>query len=257
MRVIALVPLLASTAAVQARGQVDQIAFHSRVVDFIATRSPGVLPTGDTLVSWNGDHPVLFHTGARDSLGVRAGLLRADRMLGSADVRWARGTPESFVVRWLTPRSISIDSLVIRGSVDARGLHISRSHSRDTVLAVPARSWAVADYGMEELLLPVFEAITGNTVTSIAVFRPYGQKWDTLRVSAGPAGNGWRVIRWSEKDGTNWTAVLEGSHLLWVRRSDHPDNETVALEGTAIRAILDRIRAQVEPASMPTRPNEG
>jgi hypothetical protein len=109
---------------------------------------------------------------------------------------------------------------------------------------------------MEELLLPVFDGISNQTPTKVMVFRPYGMKWDSLSVSSGPTGDGWRVVRWNDGGNTHWTATLQGTHLLWVRRSDHPDNQKVALEGTATRAAFDRIRQQVESASRPARPNE-
>src|SRR5262249_45343525 len=211
------------TLGMQARGQqLSPADIHNRVLEFIAARSPQVLPVGDTLVSWNAGRPVLFHTGSRDSGGVRAGMLRADRMYGSADVRWTADAPRSFVVQWLTPGSAGVDSLIVRGVVEPTGLRISRLHARDTVLAVPTGLWAIADYGMEELLLPAFDRAS-NAPAALAVFRPYGLKWDTLQISAGPASKDWRVIRWFEKDSSLWAAVLQGSHLLWVRRSDHPD----------------------------------
>ena len=127
-------------------------------------------------------------------------------------------------------------------------------------LARPIQYWrsrkAVADYGMEELLLPIFDRISTQSPRTVMVLRPYGMKWDSLQVSAGPAQNSWRVLQWVDRGNVRWTATLQGSHLLWVRRSDHPDNVKVVLEGTAARVALDHIRAEVEPASRPTRPNE-
>jgi len=255
VRAVAVLFAVALVHPQRAAAQLTAADIHARVTEFLATRSPRPLPAGDTLVSWNADHPVLFHTGSRDANGATAGMLRADRMFGWADVRWRGGRPRGFVVQWITPGSTAVDTLNVWGTVEGTGMRISRSHKPDTVLTTPNGSWAVADYGMEELLVPAFEA-ANESPSDLAVLRPYALKWDTLRVSAGPNANGWRVVRWTLRDSSAWSAVLQGSHLLWVRRSDHPDNEKIALEGTALQAGLESIRAQVEPASRPARHNE-
>lgn len=67
-----------------------------------------------------------------------------------------------------------------------------------------AADWAIADYGMEELLVPAFDQVT-TAPGPLAVFRPYPMKWDTLLVRADPPTRNWRVVRWT----ANRRAILE------------------------------------------------
>ena len=255
MRRITLVILISALAHRDSTAQLGPTEIHSRVTEFIATRAPKPLPAGDTLVSWNGDRPVLFHTASRDSFGVRSGMLRADRMLGLAEVRWDNAAPKTFHVEWITPAPDKTDTLVIQGVVEPTGLRVRRSGGRDTVLAVPRGQWAVADYGMEELLLPAFDRLSNDSTTTVMVLRPYGMKWDSLSVIAGVTAPEWRVVHWAEGK-ERWSATVQRDHLLWVRRSIHPDNEKIVLEGTSARQTVDRLRVEMEQASRPSRPNE-
>jgi len=247
----AIVVVLAIGVSTSARGQAAT-ELHAHVGEFIATKALQTMPTGDTLLSWNGDRLVLFHTARRDSGGVRAGMLRADRMLGVADVRWARQSPTSFLVQWRTPKATGVDSLIVRGTVRADSIVVARNGRSDTTIATPRTRWAVADYGMEALLLPLFDGADAAAPAPVLVLRPYALKWDTLQVSVDKPQSSWRVARWSTGSGERWTAtVADGAHLLWVRRSAHPDDETLPLEGSALRERFDRIRPELEAASRP------
>lgn len=217
------------------------------------------LPAGDTLISWNGDRPVLIHTARRDSSGVTAGMLRFDRMEGIANVRWDPRAPTSFDVRWLTPRQGTVDSLTISGVVTSGRLRLTRSGKQDTVILLPELPWAVADYGMEELLLPLFDGPPHTTRQQVAVFRPYGSKWDTLSlVTAAPdsAESSWTMATWIEGEPKEqWrAAVLDGRHLLWLRRSRYPDDEKRPLEQTSLWREFDRLRPVLAPATAPVAP---
>jgi hypothetical protein len=246
--VIALSIGIASGAAAQG----SPTELHKHVSEFIATNAPRTMPRGDTLLSWNGNRLVLFHTASRDDAGVHAGLLRADRMLGIADVRWEHQAPASFLVQWRTPTPTGADSLVIEGAARADSIIVKRTGHRDTTLATPHTRWAVADYGMEELLLPLFDGPSSAPAPAL-VLRPYALKWDTLMVSLDPPQSTWRVARWTDRSGERWTATVEGgAHLLWVRRSDHPNDEKLPLDGSALDEKFDRLRTVLEPASRPS-----
>jgi hypothetical protein len=237
--------------AADANGQ-SPSELHAHVGEFIATNALQTMPRGDTLLSWNGDRLVLFHTASRDSGGVRAGMLRADRMLGVSDVRWAHQSPTSFLVQWRTPKGTGVDSLIVRGVVRADSILIARNGRRDTTIATPHTRWAVADYGMVALLLPLFDGNDAVLSTPVLVLRPFTLKWDTLLVSVDKPWANWRVARWRDSSGERWTAtVADGAHLLWLRRSKFTNDETLVLEGTALRDRFDRIRLALEEASRP------
>jgi hypothetical protein len=243
----------------QAGAQVDPTAseaFRARVAAHMHDLAVRSLPPGDTLVTWTARGPVLFHTGARDSGGVRAGLLRNDRMLGLADVRWSAGTPHSFRTTWFTIKADLLDSVVSEGIQRDSGLVIKRSGTRDTTLALPSTAWAIADYGMEELLLPAFDSIGRRLPYRLAVLRPYGLKWDTLTVTERTkvVGRAWDVVSYTENDEQWRLAITPDSHLLWLRRSKHPEDEKRPLEGTALGATFVRLRPALESSTQPLAP---
>lgn len=240
------------TVTTSGAAQIDTADFHAHVVDFIRTRAIRPLPTGDTLVTWNDGHPVLFHSARQDAAGVHGGMLRADAMLGVTDVRWQGQVPTSFTTVWIVPKQNAIDSTSIRGTVTVEGLRLSRTGQPDTVLALPKLTWAVADYGMDELLLPAFDHLPAAKPVQIAVFRPYDSKWDTLTVSAGERNRDWRVVRWTDSKGERWTLSLyRDAHMLWLRRSEHAQDEEHALEGSPLGDVFRRLRGELLAAAEP------
>ncbi|HET7552794.1 MAG TPA: hypothetical protein VFK04_15985 [Gemmatimonadaceae bacterium] len=235
-------------------------SLHSHVVTVLGSVALTPLPAGDTLISWNGGRPVLIHTGHRDSAGVSAGMLRFDRMEGIANVRWDAHShsPTSFDVRWLTPKQNAVDSLIISGVATSDQLQLTRSGMEDTSLVLPELPWAVADYGMEELLLPLFDGPPHATAQKVAVFRPFGLKWDTLSLVTSAPDSTWMVATWTEGEPEEqWrAAVLDGRHLLWLRRSLHPDDEKRPLEQTPLGREFERLHSVLAPATVPRAPQK-
>lgn len=236
----------------------DADAIHSRVVAVLRLAATTPLPAGDTLLSWNGGRPVLIHTVRRDSGGVIAGMLRFDKMEGIADVRWDSHTqsPTSFDVRWTTPKQGAVETVSVSGIAANGVLRITRSGKPDTTFALPESRWAVADYGMEELLLPLFDGPPRTTEERVAVFRPYGSKWDTLSLSTAAPESTWMVATWVEGEPPEqWrAAVLDGRHLLWVRRSSNPGDEKRPVERTPLWNEFVRLRPAMLSPTTPGAP---
>jgi len=246
--------MLPSVAQAQQTGGLDPETFRQRVAAFLASEAPRPLPPGDTLLTWHDGGPVLFHTASRDSGGVQAGMLRADRMVGTADVRWQAGQPTRFTVRWFTPTPTGGgDSVVVTGLVLGGALHIQRAGAPDTALAVPVMPWAGADYGMEELLLPLFDGPPWAEPRPVAILRPYGLRWDTVAVTTAAPAPTWMVARWTDEKGERWSAAMDrgGHRLLWVRRSRYPTDEKLPLARTPLGAEYERLRSVLEPATRP------
>ena len=150
----------------------------------------------------------------------------------------------------------SLDSLLVTGVAGSGQLRISRSGKPDTALALPTLPWAVADYGMEELLLPLFDGSPRTTAQRVAVLRPLSLKWDTLSMTTAAPAPTWIVATWTEGEPKEeWrAAVLDGRHLLWVRRSQFPDNEKRPLEQTPLGREFDRLRPVLVSATTPIVP---
>jgi hypothetical protein len=197
----------------------------------IATRD---LPGADTLVTW-APAPVLFHTAAYAGDTLRAGLVRADRMVGTAEVRWEGGAPSAFEVLWTSPDT---QSTTVRGT--RTGSEIRVDGSRDTTLAIPTLPWAVADYGMESLLTPLLESNAAADERRVVVLRPYVLRWDTLDVAT-EWTSGALVARTRATDGAREVLVIGGHRLVWLRQPD-TKAECRPLEGTPAFAEYARLR---------------
>lgn len=184
-----------------------------------------VLPPGDTSVTWTHE-PILYHTSNRTATEVTAGLLRNDFMSGSGTVIWADQAPISFTVTWTKPGTplFRLNARVAEKVIRITG-------SRDTALAIPASHWAVADYGMDDLLLPAFDNLSSDTIT-VSVLRPYSLKWDQLRLTRNNGNPNFTIVTMlGSDDSKQWIVVKGKDHILWMRRSDQPA-ERRPLEGT-------------------------
>jgi len=150
---------------------------RERVATILAQAGDRPLPSGDTLVEFAKQGPILYYTigGTRDS--VTSSMVRNDGLVGWATSQWSRGRPTAFSARWADPQGVKVD---IRGEVVGPDM---RLHGGNTDhLVTPELPWAVADYGMDDHLVPLLRALPRDSTQAIAVWRPFGQKWDTLSV---------------------------------------------------------------------------
>ena len=233
-RSLALLAFGACTAALAAAqpapGQVR--AFHDQAAQIIANASLGALPPGDTMVTWH-NGPILWHTAAVFADSVKVGLVRRDSMVGVAEVHWKRSAPTRFSSRWTEPGKGAVER---RGSV-SRG-RITITGSRDTVLRVPESAWGVADFGMDDQLLPLLVTMPPSVEPlRLIVFRPYTMGWDTLAVTSARRGE---ILVISVRSGgsPNRLFVIYEGKLVWLRDVAQ-QNERRPLEGTtAYRAFV-------------------
>jgi hypothetical protein len=206
--------------------------FHDRVTAAIAAATNNRLPPGDTLITWT-SAPVLFHTSGARGANRQSGMLRGDGMVGVATVSMASGKVVAFSADW-TESGKPTQSL--RGTLVGERLELTGS--RAAVVSPPLETWAVADYGMEDLMGPVLRALSTETLHRIAVFRPFGFKWDTVAVRS--------VVRAGllavDFDGESWVVFNTAGQLVW-RKQRGVAEERRPLEGTARFADYRRARA--------------
>ena len=214
-------------------------AFHARVAQVITELAAGrALPRGDTLLSWS-PKLSLFHVigGSADSL--RSALLRWDELLGITETRWAGGAPVYFETHWTRG-----DSTLVALSGHREGAVLRITGSRDTMIVLPELPWAVADYGMDEQLVPLIATFTpAREPRPMAVLRPYLMKWDTVVVTV-DLRVGVRVAT-TVSGKTRQTLVIPADRrLIWARRSDAV-SELRPLEGSARHAEFVGLRAEL------------
>lgn len=236
MRYVAVALLAAlSGSRVRAQTPVDVRQFHDQVVSAIARMAGRPLTPGDTFLTWNPAPGGLVHTVRTSAGGVSSSLLRGDGMIGTAEVRWQGGSPASFDVRWTRPDAggKGIDSATtVIGERRGASLRVWTGGATGTLL-VPGGPWAVADYGMEEQLIPAVRALPARASgVRITVLRPYHVRWDTVVVSVRDTAE-LRLAEMTGRDKAHELMVLgpDGS-LLWMDRFDQA-GERRPLEGTS------------------------
>ncbi len=225
-------------AQLEAQATMGPRELHDRIVAVYAARSAAPLPVGDTLVSWYGN-PVLLHTVRRTSDEITTGMLRADSLYGSSRVRWVADRPTSFEVRWLQADSVLLD---IAGSLVGDTLRLSGT--TNLALGVPELPWAVADYGMEDQLLPLLDMAGVAEPLRIAAYRPFAAKWDTLVVTRQPLTGGVLYELRSSDGKRDWWLVSQEGALVQLRREGQA-LERRPLETTPLFAVYRYLREQL------------
>jgi hypothetical protein len=217
--------MLVSVAAPVAAQTPDQLrTFHDQAAGLIARMAARPLTEGDTFLTFNPEPGGLVHTTRVTAGGVESSLLRGDRMEGTARVDWLQGRVTDFDILWTradTLRGPKIDSAVaVRGRIVGDSIVVTAPAQR--ALATPSLPWAVADIGMEELLIPLLRSLQpGSLPQQVAVLRPYHLRWDTVTVTVRDTA-GLRVAD-ARHGGDHEIWVLTGSgQLLCVHRVDHP-----------------------------------
>lgn len=210
---------------------------HDRIAEYFRIVPQGVLPSGDTLVTWRADGPILYHTAQRSGTTVRAGMFRNDALIGAAEVAWAANGPASFSVRWLGNSPLQLQGRVENGQ-------LSLSGARDSRITVPTGAWAIAEFGMDDLMLPLIDQLSVNP-QPIAVFRPFAGKWDTVTASVSVRGE-FRVMQLVDSKGKRtWCATdARRQSCLWIQESTSA-TERRPLEGTETFKTFERAKASL------------
>jgi hypothetical protein len=246
MRILlVLLVLLGACDAVRLSAQAAAMGpqeVHDRIVAVIRRSATRSVAAGDTFVTWS-PRPVLYSTVRRIQDRVESSLIRADGMVGSADATWQQGVQTSVQIRWTKGAE---EPLTLRARIE--GGQILLSGSRDTAMVIPSLPWAIADYGMEDQLLPLIDMVANRKEPqAVLVYRPYPNRWDSLTVAVEAIPGGRRATL-VESEGERWTWVISDSGaLVQILRSRHPDVERRPLETTARMADYVRLR-QASPA---------
>jgi hypothetical protein len=189
---------------------------NSPRVRFLLTPLPGA----DTAISVNVDNDgaVLLHTVARTPQRIVASLSRNDGMVGVASAEVDAARVKAYDATWAEAAAeLRIQRVVVRKD----SLVLQRTGKRDSVFAVPAASWGVADYSMQELLAPMLLAVPRDGAAHpFAVFRPYAAHWDTGTVVARERGGLVLVVlRLSEKNGPETVLLTPDGDYLFGENS--------------------------------------
>jgi hypothetical protein len=205
------------------QGQMSPKEMHDRLTVIIRQNTAAAVPQGDTFVTW-APSPILYSTVARDTHCVRSSLLRNDGMVGIARACWDDGRQSRVTITWGIRDSVSFSLEIARVGDRLVGTGEGAFNTK-----VPTIPWAIADYGMEDQEVPLLRSIVGDSV-SVALYRPYAAKWDTVAVWGIPAGKVGRIrLRTSAGEEWSYLLAIDGA-LLQTTRSRYPDFERRPLE---------------------------
>lgn len=223
-----------TTAAGLIAAETEQVISSERA--HLLTRP---MPGPDTSVTLERG-PIFLHTVLSHPQEVEAGMARNDGLVGTTHARFAGGVMQAYEVLWtdtaVVPRRIVL-------SLSGDSLHIRETGRRDTVLAIPEAWWGVADYAMNELLVPTFMAHPADGVaTRFAVYRPYPRHWDVGTASVRPLGDNFVA---SYRLGTDslptHLLITRYGDLLMGENSGPTGAQRVPASGSPRRAQLDKI----------------
>jgi hypothetical protein len=202
-------------------------------------------PAADTFVTW-GPRPVLFHTVSRRGDQIETAMIRADGLVGAAEVTYSANALARAHVSWQQGAAMMRDvELRVTGDTLIVEDLVRRAYS------LPNSPWLVADYGMDDLLIPTFEALVPDQRTTIHVYRPYAATWDTIAARLRVDGARGREVEVQEAPDDVWTFVLAADGaILQILRTKYPDFERRPLEQSArISEYLKRRRPATRPRS--------
>ncbi|HVO35992.1 MAG TPA: hypothetical protein VMT21_10525 [Gemmatimonadales bacterium] len=196
---------------------------------------PGPIPAGDTFVTWT-PKPALYTTVSRTDSTVASSLVSTDGLVGTAEAIWQGGRQREVSIHW-TKGSATLMELNAR--FEAGVIHLEGV--RDTALQAPSLPWAVADYGMEDQLLPLIQAAGVNSRRlRLALYRPRPSRWDTITIACRRT-QGATLVTETEPDGEHffWTITADGA-LVRLTRDRTPGFERRPLDLT--RRVMDYVR---------------
>lgn len=203
------------------------------------------LPAGDTSLTLN--NGVLFvHTVRRNADTIEAGFGRSGGLVGTARVVFDNGSPISYRATWTDGfASPQVER------VERRGSSLTVSHlGVDTTLALPSSAWGIADYAMQELLVPIILSLPNdNAAHPLAIYRPYAAHWDSGAVVVRKIdGARLALIQMGSDKKPQAMLITDNGDYLYGENSDPVGAERVPTLGSSRRrrleALVQHIRGQ-------------
>lgn len=211
----------------------------------IATVVDRRLPQGDTSLTL--DKGVLFiHTVHHAGDTIEAGFGRNGGLVGTARVLFANGFPASYRATWTDGFAAPQIDIVER-----RDDALMVSHAgKDTLVSIPTGAWGIADYAMQELLVPVILSIPADGAPhGITIYRPFAAHWDSGAIVVRPVADARiAILQMTGDKKPQALLITNDGDYLYGENSDPIGAERVPSLGSSRRAklegLLKRIRGQ-------------
>jgi hypothetical protein len=142
-------------------------------------------------------------------------MIRGVAFLGTAVVQFVEGRPVKAHSLWTSP-----DTAPVEVNISTTRDSIVVESAKRSAYPKPPGPWAVADYGMEDLAVPVLQALSeGAQPWQVLAYRPYAGKWDLITVTKQDTA-GVTIYRLKNAQGaTDWFLIGASGALIRMRRS--------------------------------------
>lgn len=203
------------------------------------------LPAGDTSVTIS--RGLLFvHTVRRTADTIEAGFGRNGGLVGTARTVFSNNSPMAYRATW-TDGFAPPETETVERQGDS--LAVSHHGSR-TVIAIPRAVWGIADYAMQELLVPVLLSVPVDGMNHpFAIYRPYAAHWDsgTVVVRALPDAR-IAVVQMSTDKKPQALLISREGDYLYGENSDPIGAERVpslnSRRRVKLQSLLNQLRAR-------------
>jgi hypothetical protein len=187
-----------------------------------------------------------------EEIHVESGFARADGMIATVRAAYRDGQARAYDAIWTdsTARpvhhrfAIQGHSIVLHEDLS---LDTLTRPTIDTTIAAPAGSWAIAEYAMDELLVPVARTLARDTILhTVSVFRPTPRRWDTvrMRVKAVTSDRRPALVVYSFSTGASKPTVLiisQDGTLLYTEDARAHGSRRLPQQGSSRYAELEAI----------------
>jgi hypothetical protein len=169
----------------------------------------------DTTMTFNVG-AVLLHTVELRADTVTSSMARNDGLVGTVATVYRKSRPLSFRALWTDSLG-----LATRYEIDVAGRELRiRGPSGSTADSAPPEAWGIADYAMQEHLVPVLLTLPTEMEVPFAIYRPVGRRWDQLTARIRPLDTGYLIILETKGKEAQYLIVDRERRLLYGENSD-------------------------------------
>ena len=203
------------------------------------------LPKGDTSLTFS--KGLLFvHTVRRTADTIDAGFGRNGGLVGTARAVFSSHSPVAYTATWTDGFAPAQTESIEKNGDSLVVLH----HGSRTVIAIPRAAWGIADYAMQELLVPVLLSVPmDGSSHPFAIYRPYAAHWDSGTVVIRPLSDARiALVQMTNDKKPQALLIANDGDYLYGENSDPIDANRVpspnSVRRTKLQSLLDQLRSR-------------